>query len=72
MCFGGKSSPPPPQPAAPPAPAPAPAEPAPTETELTAAREGKDLDAFGAGGPTTRVDRSAQGGVEGGGSGLNM
>jgi len=69
MCFGGGQQAQQ-QPAAAPAPAPAPAMPAPTETEIGAARRGEERSAFGASGtPSTRVDRSVQGGAMGG-SGL--
>lgn len=71
MCFGGGGNDSTPQVAAPSAPAPAPAEPAPTETEVNSARRQNTQQTFGSSGPTTRVDRSVQGGTSGG-SGLTM
>lgn len=69
MCFGGS------QPATPapvtPAPAPPPPQPAPDDPEINQGRRDEEQATFGSGGPTTRVDRSATGGVVGG-SGLNM
>jgi hypothetical protein len=68
MCFGGQQTPAP----VTPAPAPAPPAAAPTETSVGAGRKAENLTAFGTPlGPSTRVDRSADGGTQGG-SGLNL
>lgn len=69
MCFGGGGSSQ--AQAVTPAPAPPPAEPAPTEPDVGSARKREETDTFGSNGPTTRVDRSASGGVVGG-SGLSI
>lgn len=70
MCFGGGNKA---QPQAAPAPAPPPPAPLAEETDIQAGRIAEDRALFGtSGSPSTRVDRSLQGGATAGGTGIRM